>query len=476
MMCMGGAQRLALLWSFAIGCGPPSWQRAEELWRRRDPAAYQAWRALDERTPEGSAAARRLAEADAHFKRGIDLLRARQPAARDELSAGFALAPMNPDLYLPLARACRDIDALARAAELYGKFLAHRPKGPDAQAARAERAALHDGLAELFEENPARRLPLAWFAALSLVGAAALAVRRRRRRRSLARLAHDHPELQPAIAFLVGCLRHEFLKHRMLAVGEPPLGAPIHPSRLRRLYGGEPLTLAWVGHLGSFLRVLGPRFDLLRNDPAFRAAGRAVSAIASLEAKLTVADTAAATRLERACAKLRELDRELAALVAGLSRTSIDGALLSSVVGSVRAELDIGADLVPVELGAVPDGIAVHVYTFDLRLALQNVVRNAVAAAARGPSPRCVSLAVELEILPTGEELVRICVRDSNPEPLLQPNEGREVRGLALVTMALGRYDGCLESRPAQAPFAKSVVIRLFRALEDPAVGVGAAA
>jgi hypothetical protein len=483
MVRMGGAERLALLLPFAIGCSlrpTANWQRAEELWRRKDPGAYQAWRALDERTPEGAAAARRLAEADAHFKRGIDLLRARQPAARDELSVGFAVAPMNPDLYLPLARACRDVDAPARAAELYAKFLAHHPDGPDAEAARAERAALHDGLTELFDEKPAARLPLAAFAALSLGGAAAAAAWRRRRRRpgrTLAELAHDNPELQPAIAFLVGCLRHEFLKHRILAVGALPLdGAPIHPSVLRRFYGGEPLTLAWVGHLGSFLRVLGPRFDLLRNDPTFGAAGRAVCQIASLEAKLAVSDAAAAARLARACARLRELDRELALLVAGLSRTAIDRALLCSVVDAVRSELSVGADRVPVQVGAVPEDVAVHLYSFDLRLVLKNVVRNAVAAAARGPSPRGVSLEVELELLPTGEELVRICVWDSNPAPLPQSNEGRETRGLALVTMALGRYDGCLESRPAEAPYAKSVVVRLFRALDDAAVGMGAAA
>src|SRR5438105_4020692 len=89
---------------------PPAeaWRRAEELWARRDPGAFRAWRAIDPASAEGRTARRRLDEAELRYRAGIGLLGAGDPGAREALRAGVEIAPMDPALYLPLARACRD--------------------------------------------------------------------------------------------------------------------------------------------------------------------------------------------------------------------------------------------------------------------------------------------------------------------------------------------------------------------------------
>ena len=64
-------------------------------------------------------------EADRHYKKGIELLAAgRMAAARDELRVATRLGAMDPALYLPLARACRDRGLSERAVEFYRKYLA----------------------------------------------------------------------------------------------------------------------------------------------------------------------------------------------------------------------------------------------------------------------------------------------------------------------------------------------------------------
>jgi signal transduction histidine kinase len=404
-------------------------------------------------------------EADAHYRRGIALLAAGQPGGREELAEGARLGPIDPALYLPLARACRDRGWTSRAAEFYRKYLARNP--PDAEAVRAELRALD--LDDLVVDEPARG-PYLGVAAVSaaLLAGAALLLRRRRAGPSLAQLVAETPELHPAIAYLVGCLRHELFKHRILAVGDALDG----PSRakveraflLARLYGGAPLPLAWAGHLGAFMRALGPRFDLARHDPTFREAGRAIDEIARLEVAFARDDADAMMRLARAHATLVAFDRGLAVLVAGLTHTRLDRALLDEVVAEVRAEYGPIAELT---VGEVVDGVTVEMYRLDLRLILRNLLRNAALAAARSPSPR-VALDVRVALEPTGEEIVRVRVRDTSPEPIALPlaSRGHPNRGLGLVTTALDRYDGCLELEPGGDGFAKSVTVRLFRALD----------
>jgi signal transduction histidine kinase len=385
------------------------------------------------------------------------------------------MAPLDPALYLPLARACRDRGLDQRAASLYGKFLAQAPPGPEAEAARAELAALGDDLGVLLEPPP--RAP--WWPLLLLVvavpllaaGAVLLAWRRTRARRQvgLAALAAAHAELQPAISFLVGCLRHELLKHRVLAVGdavravaEGALGEPERRFLMQRLYGGEPLRLAWAGHLGAFMRALGPRFDLVRHDPAFAEADRAIGVIAAAAGPLARGDAEAARRVLAAHARLVGFDAALARLAAHLADTVVDGALLGEVAAAVAHELgDAG---VAVAVTAPPRPLIVEGYRHDVLLVLRNLLRNAVAAAARGPAPARVALDVEVALEPTGEEVVRLRVRDSNPAPLPATGPLGEARGLGLVQAALLRCDGSLAVEPGGDGFAKTVVVRLFGA------------
>jgi len=482
-----------LLVAALASCGGASreWERAEALWRDNDPAAWAAWRALGDAGEEGRRARARLAEADARYRRGIALLAAGQAGAREELAAGRARGPIDPALYLPLARACRDRELPRRAAALYRKYLAQASGAApdDVAAARAELAALDEPEDPILDEvvgvAPARRLPSTALtvgalaaAAIALAGAIVLLVGavRRRRGRTLAALAASEPSLQPAIALLVGCLRHELLKHRVLAVTDAVRALSSGTARpgereflVARLYGGDPLPLAWVGHLGAFIRALGPRFDLERSDPGFRSAGRAVAEIGALRAALVAGERSAAERLRRAHERLVAFDRALAELTRRLTHAPIDRPLVDEVVAAIDAERrGAGAPEVAITVGALPEGVRVEMYRVDLALVLRNVVRNAVVAAARGPAPRRVAIDGQVTLEPTGEEVVRLRVRDTSPEPIaLEAAARASGRGLHLVTSALARVDGGLELAPGGDGYAKALVVRLFRALDD---------
>jgi signal transduction histidine kinase len=459
------------------GCargGDRAWQKAAELWQRRDPAAFAAWRALDATTPDRARAHARLAEADGEYRRGIALLSDGDAGARTLLEAAAARAPLDPALYLSLARACHRRGLDERAAAMYQKFLAQAPAGAEAETARRELGALSDDIGASFE--PPRAAPPSWpwwpllpLGVAVVVGGWLLA-RSRGRRTSLAELASDHPELQPAIAFLVGCLRHELLKHRILAVGDAvravadgQLAKSERSFLVKRLYGGEPLAVAWAGHLGAFMRALGPRFDLLRRDPAFADASRAIDVIAGSEGELARGDSEAARRVLAEHKRLVGFDAALGQLSARLMHTIVDAAFLAQLADDVQREL--GPARVRVELSAPAQPIAVESYRFDLALIIRNVLRNAVAAAANGPEPARVALDVEVALEPTGDEVVRVRVRDTNPSPLPAPAELIEARGLALIRAALQRCDGSLSVEPGGDGFAKGVVVRLFCAL-----------
>lgn len=461
-----------------FGCGARgdrAWRQADDLWQRRDPAAFAAWQKLDATSAPGRRAHAALRQSDAEYRRGIALLSDGDDAgARALLQRASERAPIDPALYLPLARACHRRGLDERAAAMYRKFLAALPAGADAEPARAELHALGDDIGAVFD---APRADAGWpFWPLPLGGAAlalgivAVAWLPRRRRTSLAALAGEHPELQPAIAFLVGCLRHELIKHRILAVGdavravaEGTLGESERRFLLARLYGGEPLAVAFAGHVGAFITSLGARFDLVRRDQAFIDAARAIDAIAGAEAGLSRGEPEAARRVLEAHGALCAFDAALGQLTARLSHTVIDAALLAGVVADVRRELG----QVPVAIDVTPParGVAVECYRFDLSLVLRNVVRNAVVAAAAGPAPARVAIAVDARLEPTGDEIARVHVCDSNPSALPAPAQMIEARGLALVRAALQRCDGSLAVEPGGDGFAKCVVVRLFCAM-----------
>jgi len=512
---------LALAGALAPACGSPSvttsargpsaaetWRRAEALWQSRDVNAYDAWLAIDARSPEGREARRRLAQADRHYREAIRRLEADEAGARDAMRAGLVLAPMDPALYLPLARAYRDWDLDPVDTEYYYRmFLTLRPDHPEARAAAAElfefaprlRATFHPpparpassvparehaaGTAALSGESAAMTRTVALVAfgvalGLALASAIALGVWLWRRGVSLETLAAARPELHPAIAYLVGCVRHELLKHRIGAVGDAVhalvSGRPsvAQLSFLQtRLYGGEPLRRAWEGHVSAFERALGPEVDLRRRDRHFRRARRAIDHIARLEARIARGETTVSERLARAHATLQEFDRYLAGLVAGLIRTTIDGALLREVVSDVQAEYSAGLvqldDLAVVE---PEEPVMIEVFRVDFVVVLKNLVRNAILAAGRSPAPRKIAVDVRVDVEATGEEIVRIRVRDTSAEALTTEAiyERRVDRGLGLVTAALSRYDAAIEVEPASQGYAKAVTVRFFRALAEP--------
>ena len=90
--------------------------------------------------------------------------------------------------------------------------------------------------------------------------------------------------------------------------------------------------------------------------------------------------------------------------------------------------------------------------------------------------PHLIALDVELALLPTGEEIVRLRVHDTSPESLtteqiyqsLDPHDPRIQHGLGLVTAALHLYNGAITVEPGRPGFAKAVVVQLFRALATP--------
>ncbi len=458
------------------------WADAQRRFHHGDLTAHARWIRIPRATPEGRRARSLLASADAHYRTGLRELRQGDPRARSEFERGRATAPIDPALYLPLARLYTSRHLPDRAKEFYLKFLAGCPDHPEAPAARRALRALDPELAAVLPP-PHDHLVPPWLAGalagLALALSVVLSLRLFRGRGvSLERLAQDSPELHPAIAYLIGVLRHELLKHRIGAVADVlaalARGEATDAQRAflrHRLFGGVPLREAWEGHLQSFERALGPRLDL-RRDRRFRAAGRSIRTLAVLERRGSAAwdgDARTAHRLLRAHARLRDLDRELGALVAELVRTRVDDAFLEQVWQEVRGEYAAGSvKLDEVVLAEVPEPVEVEVFHVDLLVVLKNIVRNAVLAVGEDAPPRRVGLDVRVDLEPTGEEVVRLRVRDSSATPLSEDAlDGRRVeRGLGLVATALARYDGAIEIEPPAGGWAKGVTVRFFRALD----------
>lgn len=489
------------------GAGEERWRRAQALWReqRELAAGYRLWASLEPQRPGGAQAQARLRAADQHYRRGIALIAADKPGAREELAAGKAVAPMDPALYLPLARACRDQEINIRAIDYYRWFLKYFPGTPEARTARAE---LHRIEPDADSEPGPRPDPgeggslLAWLQApesappqwpvvagivvtgVGVVGGLAALGWRLRRRRSLAQLAADSPELQPAISYLIGRLRHELLKHRIGAVADAikalSSGQSSAAQRMflrERVFGGEPLLKAWDGHLRALARTLGPHAAVLRTDSGFASADRTIRALVAEQEAFTLGQPAAIRRMQAAYARLRQFDDQLLALLMRLSRTVIDRSLLEEVLTSVGEEYAVSqVALAPIRVEPPGELVAVEVYRTDLVLVLKNLLRNAILAVGRSPEPRQVALDVELTMLPTGEEIVRLRVHDTSPEPLtteqiyqsLDPHDPRIQHGLGLVTAALHLYNGAITVEPGRPGFHKAVVVQLFRALTTP--------
>lgn len=466
------------------------WRAAQEAFVAGDVSAHSLWEAIDSESPEGREASRRLEAADQHYRLGIARLERGEEGARADLAAGVAIAPIDPALYLPLARACAAQGLTLRAAEYYTKYLTAFPESDAAEAARGELAELDPRLAGVFQTSPRRAVetdahesPIPWgtlFAgalfgmALTLVFGVLYRWLRGRGMR-LAQLVEKSPEFHPSVAYLVGSLRHEFLKHRIGAAADS-LNEDKDADRAflkERLYGGQPLRGAWEGHLLAFEGALGHRVDL-RRDPWFRRADRAVRAIARLEEAIGSGSKRAMSRLARAHRTLMELDAHLASMIGDLARTLVDETLMEEVVQAVRSEHSAGAvELDALEIDAPKSGdeseegaLLLDVFRVDLVLILKNILRNAVLAVGAEEDARHIRFAVAVTMEDTGEETVSFEVHDSSnetfdPEILF---DRRVDQGLGLVAAAVHRYGGTIDVVSSEAPFAKRVVVSFFRA------------
>lgn len=495
-----------LLVLFTLGCGASSsdqWDQARALYGangNRNDRAWEAWNDIEPDSPEGLEARRRLVDAERLYRQGIDEVESGAVEAQVTLGQAVALAPIDPNLFLPLARAFRSRAAVEpdnpvlfiRAVEYYERYLALRFDAPEAEAARAELDALDpegtfvtDPLAGAPPPLPPSD-PLELTIASVLAGSAfVLAVlamilllfRRERAGLTLAELASARPELHPAIAYLIGSLRHELLKHRIGAVAsgvaELASGRASMPAQkfvTERLFGGEPLQEAWEGHLRAFERALGGELDVRRRDTAFTRAGAAIATLVRLEPRVARGDERAIAQLRAAHRELRAFDGALAKALARLTRTRVDEVLLRDVVGAVRREVAAGrVALDGIALEAPVPGPFVEVFRADLALILRNVVRNAILAVEHEEAPRRVRVEVKSEIEDTGEEQVLVRVLDTAPgRPDLDAVRASGLdRGLGLVTAALQRYHGALSVEDAEAPYKKAVVARFFRAFGD---------
>jgi signal transduction histidine kinase len=474
-----------------------AWREAEGLWRQEEPTAYDAWRQLDPKYPRGREARGRLDKADTLYRRAVEQLRTEQPGVVETVDEAKALAPMDPDLYLPLARIARARGRVLKAAEFYVKYLTQRSASQDAAAARAELTALigedwgfGDGrqVPRPGVSNGHKHWPIGYL--LAPVGLVFLVLGlfvwlRRRHFRPLREIVLARPELHQTISYQIGCLRHEFLKHRIGAAGDALqalIGGQASPEQRRfleeRFCKGEPLLAAWRAHMGALERSLGLRFTLAQGDPLFRAAQRALPV---LTRAATRTNPAATRRVEQAWEQLERLDRELASLLARLAFCPVDEALLHEVLQSTRSEWASGKiELDEVVVGPVPVGVAVDVYGTDLRIVLKNIFRNAIAALGDSPRPRRLAVDVLVELEPTGQEVVRIRVRDSSRHGIEAMESAAEAasveHGLGIVRTALLRYDGSLQIEAGGDAYAKAVIVRLFRSLCGSDTRVGEAA
>ncbi len=456
---------------------------AEAAFAARAPDAWDRFVAIDATSPEGRASRARLARADVRYRAGIDALAlGDDETANRALREAAALAPLDPDLYDDLARSCLAADRPDAAAGYYRKYLLARPNAPDARAVRQALDALEPGVEvllapELVREGRDTTRNLATIAGLAslLLAAVLTLLATRGKRLDLARYALRHPEMHPTIAYLVGTLRHELLKHRVGVLGalcasleRGTANARELELTVRRVLTGDPLEAAFAEHARSFERALGPELAL-GADKGFSRAGKAVRELARTLYAFDPERPAHVRIVREAHATLSRFDRDLARLAASLTRTRLDRALIDSVLRDLAAEHRAGSVALDALVVDVPDEvIEVPIFRVDLVVVLRNLVRNAMLAAGDAPAPRAVHVEVRLDLEPTGEEVVRIRIHDSDPStPSLATLRDRPIdRGLGLVSAAIARYDGALSTEPSDRGLGKAIVVRFFRSME----------
>ncbi len=497
---------LLVLLALVVGCRGPSakisperaWDIAlREAQKPELSSGYEEYLQVDPQSPQGRLAHRRIAEAEQHYRRALMLLQTGQPGAREALLRGKTIGPLPPRLNLPIARALHAQENDYLAAQFYRSFLRHLPRDPDAESAQKELSLLETELLALAMDDGAQ-LPTRSPWTRELLGLLGLGITlfglligllfwslRLRRERSLEKWSEQNPELQPALTYLIGTLRHELLKHRIGAATEllSRTGSHGNPSPEQRaflhqrLFGGTPLLAVWKEHLLSFQRVLRTEKSLPSLDRGFARADRAIRRMVRAEPAFLAGRSSALTELASSESVLASFDREMADLVRRMQRTVVDSSLLSEAAFSVRSEFRVAA--IPLDdLQIVPpaESIEVAVYRTDLLLVLKNLVRNAILAVGQVEPPRRVAVDVLCDLLDTGEELVKLRVHDSSPAPI--PEEKlrgsdkplSKQRGLDLVRMTLRVYGGTLACEAGLEGYAKCVVAQLFRVLDDEGI------
>jgi signal transduction histidine kinase len=484
------------LMGLLVGCGESAQERDVREWRLAEKAfqeggersVFRVWKSLDTTEPLGREAHRRLLAADKHYHRAIELFRNDQPGVREAMQEGIALGPIDPAHYLTLARACAERGVTFRAVDFYRKYLQQYPAPEEARAARAELAGLagsNDPFPLLFPEDrppsePVRTVrPAPWpIVSLILPLSLLLLLRLRNRRRRLRILLVDRPEWHQTVTYHLGCLRHEFLKHRVGPLGEPlraiargQAKAEENQFLRERLAQSLPLLSAWREQLHPLERSLGLSWELDRTDPMFRQARCALKRLQRIHWPLGPRQ---ASKLLDAHAAVMRIDRQLSQLVSGLVRCPIDERLLVEIVEGTRLEWAIGkVALDEIRIGPVPVAVEIDVFRVDLRIVLKNIVRNAIHALGQAPPPRRLALDVLVEMEPTGEEFVVFRVRDSSPNDIGENvHMGHEVEhGLGIVSTALRRYDGSMQVVPGSDGYAKAVLVRFFHSQRNLAHG-----
>ncbi len=460
------------------------------MWQQRDFHAYKAWIDINSKSPEGVKARSLLRKANAHYLDGIRLFENDDPkAARELIKKGASIAPINPVHFFALGRVYSAEGKDERAARCYNTLIDILPDSKEAQRALMELSKLDLKPGAVFEPlegnaSPELRSEPEFSLTILIIGIASgiliafsiMFIFWRGRGVPLGRLVDENPELHAAIAYLVGSLRHELLKHRIGVVKDVLAGMHVKTTTVEqqaflrnRLFGDVPLKEAWNAHLLAFLRALGHRLNL-RKDRAFHNADRAIHAISQIDPASLQNQKRARVDLERAHRQLRDFDKYLAQLLTRMVRTRVDDELLRHVVDEVRGEYSVSnIALDELWLEPVKGPVQVEVARVDLVLILKNILRNAILAVAKNNYSKRVGIFTRVELEATGEESVRISICDSNDTPLSEEMiqaQGLD-SGLGLVMTAVKRYGGTLTIVKGEDRFKKEVVVRFFRAFQD---------
>lgn len=456
------------------------------LWRNGQPGAWLVLKGIPRETRAGREAQERLEQADSHYGKGLDLLQqGADEQARFEIDQGREVGPIDPHRYLEVADVMRNRGRRDQAVRYYGRYLAFMNQAGEPTDPETLRDIMLY-LPESQEDLPELRQPedRSWqvvlIAGAALVGLGiALFFAFLWRGRTLAELVEESPELDLRLAYAVGCLRHEVLKHRLGALGDA-VGAlrarkGLSAGQLtyfkERLFGGESLGRIWSIYLDTFDRLSEHRLNLKRRDREFRRAGQAIHSLESLEARFEQPDAQLADRLDGLRTQISRFDHYLKSVADKLCRTRIDGQLLREAIFSVQGEpraAEVRLD--EIRFIEPPADVYVEVFRTDLLIVLRNLVRNAILALGRQEdSRRALGMEVELRTEPSGDESVMIKVLDTSPEPVTRDDiYGRRLdRGLGLVAAAVTRYDGSVLVEPGTEMWQKAVVVRFFRALGE---------